>query len=156
MRGLKGKVAAITGAGSGIGQAAAVRLGEEGCKIAVLDWKAESAVKGQITATFANGMSYSGMLYQITSDTTVEDMGPLWIGWRGGWGGWGGWDYWDNGPEFITHYSGRVVANLKDPDGARMRCNFRLINPSRGMAGGGEGKCQLTDGHTIDATFPSA
>lgn len=37
MRGLKGKVAAVTGAGSGIGQAAAERLGEEGCKVAVLD-----------------------------------------------------------------------------------------------------------------------
>jgi NAD(P)-dependent dehydrogenase (short-subunit alcohol dehydrogenase family) len=40
MRGLKGKVVAVTGAGSGIGQAAAKRLGEEGCKVAVLDWNA--------------------------------------------------------------------------------------------------------------------
>ena len=39
MRGLKGKVAAVTGAGSGIGQAAAKRLAEEGCKVAILDWK---------------------------------------------------------------------------------------------------------------------
>ncbi|MET2827960.1 SDR family NAD(P)-dependent oxidoreductase [Mesorhizobium shangrilense] len=43
MRGLKGKVAAITGAGSGIGRAAALRLGEEGCKVAVLDWNEDSA-----------------------------------------------------------------------------------------------------------------
>ena len=43
MRGLKGKVAAVTGAGSGIGQAAAQRLGEEGCKVAVLDRNAEGA-----------------------------------------------------------------------------------------------------------------
>jgi len=141
---------ACTTMGTGTGE---TRGGGPGVRF---DWKAESAVKGHITATFANGTSYSGMLFQITTNTTVDDMGPLWVGWRGGWGGWGGWDYWDNGPEFITHYSGRVVANLKDPDGARMRCNFRLVDPSRGMAGGGEGKCQLTDGHTIDATFPSA
>ena len=43
MRGLKGKVAAVTGAGSGIGQAAAQRLAEEGCKVAVLDRNADGA-----------------------------------------------------------------------------------------------------------------
>ncbi len=37
MRGLKGKVAAVTGGGSGIGQAAAIRLAEEGCSVAVID-----------------------------------------------------------------------------------------------------------------------
>lgn len=43
MRGLKGKIAAVTGAGSGIGQAAAERLGEEGCKVAVLDVNLDGA-----------------------------------------------------------------------------------------------------------------
>jgi NAD(P)-dependent dehydrogenase (short-subunit alcohol dehydrogenase family) len=38
VRGLKSKVAAVTGAGSGIGRAAAERLAEEGCQVAVLDW----------------------------------------------------------------------------------------------------------------------
>lgn len=37
MRGLKGKVAVVTGGGAGIGQAAAVRLGEEGVKVAIFD-----------------------------------------------------------------------------------------------------------------------
>jgi len=37
MRGLKGRVAAVTGGGSGIGQAAAIRLAEEGCPVAILD-----------------------------------------------------------------------------------------------------------------------
>jgi hypothetical protein len=117
------------------------------------DWKAEGAVKGQITATFSNGQSYSGKLFQITSETDVDNFAPLWVGWRGRWGGW---PYWDSGPEFITHYSGRVLANLSDPSGNRMRCNFQLADPSRGMAGGGSGKCQLSSGKTIDATFPEA
>jgi NAD(P)-dependent dehydrogenase (short-subunit alcohol dehydrogenase family) len=43
MRGLKGKIAAVTGAGSGIGQAAAKRLAEEGCRVAILEWKADAA-----------------------------------------------------------------------------------------------------------------
>lgn len=119
-------------------------------------WKEKDPVKGQITATYKDGATYSGRLFQITTETRVDDVTPLWVGW-GGWGGpWADWPYWDAGPEFITHYTGRVVANLSDPSGRRMRCNFQLVSPSRGMAGGGQGKCQLTDGHTIDAEFPPA
>jgi hypothetical protein len=36
-----------------------------------------------------------------------------------------------------------------------MRCRFTLISPSRGMAGGGEGRCQLADSRQeINAEFP--
>ena len=72
------------------------------------DWKAEDAVHGQLTATLANGKTYEGKLFQITSDTRVEEVEPLWVGWHRHWREWG---YWNPGPEFITHYSGRVVAN---------------------------------------------
>jgi len=37
-----------------------------------------------------------------------------------------------------------------------MRCKFQLVHPSNGMAGGGRGQCQLPDGTTIEARFPSA
>jgi hypothetical protein len=135
--------------GTGVGE---TRGGGPGVRF---DWKAEDAVKGEMTATFSDGKSYTGQLFQITSDTRVDDMGPLWVGWHGR-GRFGGWGYWDAGPDFITQYSGRVVANLSDPNGDHMRCNFRLVKPASGMSGGGEGKCQLSDGHTIDATFPAA
>ena len=71
-------------------------------------------------------------------------------------GGFGGWDYWDTGSDFVTHYTGRVIANLADPEGKHIRCKFQLVHPSNGMAGGGEGGCQLPDGKTIDASFPGA
>jgi hypothetical protein len=36
-----------------------------------------------------------------------------------------------------------------------MRCRFTLISPQRGMTGGGEGRCQLSDSQReINAEFP--
>ena len=45
--------------------------------------------------------------------------------------GWGfrGWDYWDTGTDFVTHFTGRVVANLADPEGKHVRCKFQLVHP---------------------------
>ena len=116
-------------------------------------WKSSGGVSGSMNATVSNGTVYTGQFFQITSDTTADTLGPLWTGWgpglrRGGWG------YWDAGPEFVTHYSGKVVANLAAPDGKHVRCMFRLIHPSDGMDGGGAGQCQMPDGKTIDADFP--
>jgi hypothetical protein len=146
-------VGACATMGTGVGE---TRGGGQGVNFS---WKAQDAVKGQMTATLANGETLSGPMFQITSDTRVDDVTPMVAGWHrrwGGWGGFGGWGSWDAGPDFITHYSGRVVANLAGANGDRMRCNFRLVRPASGMSGGGQGKCQLTGGKTIDATFPAA
>ncbi len=43
MRGLKDKVAVVTGGGQGIGRALTLRLAEEGCKVAIFDLKLEAA-----------------------------------------------------------------------------------------------------------------
>src|SRR5438270_10531357 len=78
-------------------------------------WKSSDTVSGSMNATLANGKTFTGQFFQITSDTTVDNLSPLWVGWggygyRGRWGG--DWGMWNAGPEFVTHYSGKVLANL--------------------------------------------
>lgn len=120
-----------------------------------LHWKSTDDRTGTLTATLSNGDTFSGPFYQVTHDTRIETIEPLWYGWRSTWHGW---PYWGPYPDtaFVTHYSGRVVANLRDPDGEHMRCHFDLMHPRHGMAGGGEGECQLPSGQTIDATLANS
>ena len=141
--------AACTTVGTGFGSS------PSGASAVTFNWQSSDSVSGTMTARQSSGKTYSGQFFQITTDTTVDTLGPLWEGWGPGWRR-GGWYDWDAGPDFMTHYSGRVVANLLNPDGAHMRCRFQLVHPSEGMAGGGRGECQMPDGSTIDATFPKA
>jgi hypothetical protein len=147
-------MAGCTTMGTGFGSTAT------GASPVNFSWKSSDSVSGSMSAMLSNGKTFTGQFFQITSDTTVDNLGPLWAGWggyggrRGGWGG--DWGFWDAGPEFVTHYSGKVVANLISPDGQHMRCNFQLVHPSGGMAGGGRGQCQLPQGKTIDTNFPKA
>jgi hypothetical protein len=119
------------------------------------NWQSYDDVSGSITATLPDGKAYTGKYFQVTRDTDVSDLGPLWAGWGPGWR-MGGWRDWDPGPQFITHYSGRVLANLTASGGGYMRCRFQLVHPDEGMAGGGQGECQLPNGLHIDAQFPTA
>jgi hypothetical protein len=128
---------------------------QSGASPTTFNWKSADGVSGTMNTTMSDGTTYSGQYFQITRDTTVDSVAPIWEGWHSGWGGA---DFWDAGPSpgFIAHYSGRVVANLASPSATHMRCQFELVNPSDGMAGGGTGQCQLPDGETIDASFPTA
>src|ERR1700688_2036843 len=69
-----------------------------GSSAATFNWKSSDGVSGTINATMSDGKTYSGQYFQITKDTTVDSIGPLFTGW-GGWGrrGWG--------------YSGGVVSS---------------------------------------------
>ncbi len=71
MRGLKGKVAVVSGGGSGIGEAAARRFAEEGCKVAILERNGEAGqrVADAIRATGASAMAVTT---DVGSETQVE------------------------------------------------------------------------------------
>jgi len=117
-------------------------------------WVSDNAVSGTMTAKLADGESFTGKFFQVTRETRVDRLSPLWVGWprHRDWPFWGV----DAGPDFVKHYSGKVLANLEGGHGEHMRCSFRLIEPSSGMAGGGAGRCQTPAGETVDATFPAA
>jgi hypothetical protein len=109
-------------------------------------WKSKGGgTTGTMSATLPEGQTFSGPYLQVTSEARSDDFAPLWSGWRHGWDDW---------PAFATVYSGRVMANLQAADGQRMRCHFYLNEPFKGMAGGGQGQCQLASGRSVDAVFP--
>jgi hypothetical protein len=137
-------------AGTGSGNVRGTR------KPVAFTWQSTDSVSGNITATFGTGRVFKGTFFQITSETRIDRLDPLWDGWgrphrRGAWRYWAA----DSRSELIKTYSGQVLANLHSDDGEHMRCNFTLISPSRGMVGGGEGRCQLSESEQeISAEFP--
>jgi hypothetical protein len=119
----------------------------------------DGSVTGTMSATLPGGNVFSGPYLEITSTVESTQFSPIWTGWSPGWPDWG---YGFGGVGSFdsigttTSYSGKVVANLQGPNSQRMRCRFQLNDPVSGMGGGGEGKCQVAGGTTVDATFPRA
>lgn len=145
-----------TSTGTGQGQLTGASAPEESVSFT---WTStDGGISGTMRATLLE-QTFEGRFFQITQQTRSEILDPLWIHWRHGWYDW---PYWSRraGPpfpstQFITHYSGKVVATLAAPDQQRMRCRFHLVEPARGMSGGGEGECQLSAGRTVRASFPA-
>jgi 2-hydroxycyclohexanecarboxyl-CoA dehydrogenase len=83
VRGLKDKVAVVTGGGQGIGRALSLRLAEEGCKVAIFDLKLDAAREtqnlasaGQITGYELDVGDYSAV---AAAAAKVEaEIGPIW------------------------------------------------------------------------------
>lgn len=57
---------------------------------------------------------------------------------------------WD---EFVKLYTGQVVASLEGDRGHHIRCKLQLQAPQVGLAGGGNGVCQISDGGTLEMSF---
>jgi hypothetical protein len=118
-------------------------------------WEAKGDRSGNITATFGSGRVFKGEYVQISPEIRSESLDPLWDGWEKPRSK-NAWRYWNasSRSEFVRENDGRVLANLNSENGEYMRCRFTLISPQRGMKGGGEGRCQLSDsGKEIDAEF---
>jgi hypothetical protein len=136
---------------TGAGQASTAN----GAITATFTWKERSADGGAMTATLGTGEAFAGDYFQVTHDSRIERYAPLWSGWEGHARQYGPeWEYWGPRTEFVTEYTGRVLANLAGANGTHMRCMFMLRSPSAGMSQGGVGRCQTPDGASLDATFP--
>ena len=151
--------AGCTTTGTGGGDLNYVNKGKHPTSPVKFIWKSsDNGQHGTMTATLPKDV-YQGPFFQITEQTNSEILTPLWTGWNEGWNDWpypyGGGAYITDysSYQYITRYTGKVVANLSDTSGHRMRCRFFLTVPSMGMSGGGQGECQLSGGRSINAVF---
>jgi len=143
-----GALAACTTTGTGVGGS------RNGAVTSAFTWVSDDGISGTMTAVSSDGRTFKGPFFQITHETQAYTLSPVWNGWDGrarwhGWTGWGARDF------HATTYTGKVLANLADPSGARMRCRFSLVRPAYGLASGASGQCQLPDGTIIEADFAS-
>lgn len=141
---------------TGIGHGEMTALGKPAEPV-LFSWKSmDGGISGTMMAKLPDAV-YEGKFFQITHQTQSVTLAPMWNGWIEGWGDWPyrrrPFPYSYTATQFITYYSGKVVANLETNDGQYMRCRFHLANPASGMTGGGEGECQLSGGRSIKATF---
>ena len=58
-------------------------------------WQSDDSNSGDITATFANGRVFKGSYFEISHDTRVDRLDPLWDGWGHSHHS-GDWRYWDD------------------------------------------------------------
>jgi hypothetical protein len=142
--------------GSGSGKVVRGPADGQGVKFTWLGYSAmqPGPQEGEISATLDGGRSYRGKFYQISGTTSADSLSPLWQGYEPWWVDWGGEGYSYTGPDYVKHYSGRVLAVLTDGKEDRMRCRFVLTDGAAGMAGGGRGQCRLRSGSVIAAHFP--
>lgn len=117
----------------------------------------DGGITGKMEARL-RGTPFEGRFFQIRQETRAETLIPLWTHWDLDWNDW---SFRDSPmpppqpvPQFITHYSGKVVATLESAQQQRMRCRLQLKKPAIGLSEGAEGECQDQNGKTINVIFP--
>ncbi|MDM0113225.1 hypothetical protein QTI66_13790 [Variovorax sp. J22R133] len=142
-------------ASSGMGGGDIVQKGKPAQPV-LFSWQSrDGSIDGTMTATTPDS-TFQGRFTQVTRQTVTESLAPMWDPWPMAWSDWpyegwgvGGFDV----VQFGTVYSGKVIANLKDPTGRAMRCRLQLAQPEMGMKGGGSGECQIAGSPAFNATF---
>jgi hypothetical protein len=124
----------------------------------IFRWESDgpSATRGRITAILPDGESFTGEYRQPAQN--LQTYGPDWYKTEPGMV----WPPTHPGEpdaffiggvptdHVLPEYSGRLLAILKGPGGATMRCWLHLDQPRHGPAGGASGTCRLSDGERID------
>jgi hypothetical protein len=144
--------ASISGMGGGeIGTADAAQP-------ALFSWTSDDGGRtGEMVATLPEA-TYRGPFVQISDGVQRAALPPLWDGWAVGWSDWAGAaGQVPLGPydieQFVTRYSGKVVANLQSRRGGLLRCRLELAAPRRGLSGGAKGQCQRPGEAAFDVEF---
>lgn len=136
------------------------KSGESPQKV-MIAWHSESSLTGSMTFTLGpGGQRYVGPYLLLEKTVAHMATQPFYDAWDSasfrGWGA-GGIDPWfEPGwgmSVWVNHYDGRVVSTLQGNRGGSARCHFTLKQTNLGVAGGGTGQCQVSDGGLLDATF---
>jgi hypothetical protein len=139
-------------AGSGVGELRAPVPGATGPQTrgpVTFHWDSDADPSiGRIEAALPDGRHFLGSYVQPRTSEWRDDYNLYWGAFTGPWGAARPW-YVGPRSSFVTHYSGKALAHLEAPDRTRMRCEFTLFRPDQGLAGGGQGDCQLATNEEI-------
>lgn len=117
----------------------------------------DKAHSGTIETTLPDGETFEGQYHEIIATTTIETIEGFYGSWYGDpWADWtwgGAWPRYATTTEYLSYYTGHIVALLGGNRGTTMRCDFQVADATRGLKSGGEGECQLSNGDRITAVF---
>jgi hypothetical protein len=124
-------------------------------------FEAGSESSGTMTTTLgADGERFHGPYVRVEKSTRGHLVTAIYQGWSNA-----EWEMWMHDPdglwtktgvsfgEFADFYTGKVVATLEGDRGASMRCQFTLDDPQGGLLSGGSGRCQISNGGSLNLEF---